>query len=580
MRYNYIGVTKDQGGKILASATVSVYLTGTTTAAKVYTASTGGSSVGSVTSGTDGAFKFFVDFVDYTATQQFDITISATNYQSKTYGPLSIFPETITNDPYVDVRAYGAVGNGVTDDTAAIQNAINSLLNGGIVFFPLGTYKITSTLTLASLSGVRLIGAGQAASVVVPVTKLKAGASLTNLISMTNTRDSGIENFNLDGNSQTTNLLSITGTGAQPVTNLYFGNIQMMGATNGILLGDSTINGVSEVTFDRINFGGASPFLNTNVIQKGDNTTGIWWRNSIFYISTSAPSGSYNYKIMGGGSVEFYGCEWGGGNTNGMDLMVTPDVSTNSPGYNSVSSCINIFGGLSESGNVNWWFQNPSSLSLLSPVNNTLVQMTQFNINGFRLYRGNLAVAILRGDGGSPDFPATINITGSSFFASGLTSGAGFNVNSVSVLNMIGNKRLTANPTAVFVATDNASGGKIFRLDEGGVSLTNLTNFPFYADDGRTIYGNLKAANIATTYDHSGTQQTNAHIVQDTVTLSSGTATVTLTGSAVFTSASSYTCVAEDDSALNVVKVTQTSGSSITFTGTGTDVIRYIAIGN
>ena len=53
---------------------------------------------------------------------------------------------------HVNVRNFGAVGDGVADDTAAIQAAINSLPNdGGIVLFPSGkNYKITSTLSIGN----------------------------------------------------------------------------------------------------------------------------------------------------------------------------------------------------------------------------------------------------------------------------------------------------------------------------------------------------------------------------------------------------------------------------------------------
>ncbi len=58
----------------------------------------------------------------------------------------------------VDVFAFGAVGNGSTDDTAAFQNALNhvSSIGGGTVYVPAGTYKIASSLTIPK--GVSLVG--------------------------------------------------------------------------------------------------------------------------------------------------------------------------------------------------------------------------------------------------------------------------------------------------------------------------------------------------------------------------------------------------------------------------------------
>jgi hypothetical protein len=50
-----------------------------------------------------------------------------------------------------NVKQYGAVGDGTTDDTAAFQAAIDSLgTNGGTVYVPSGTYRITGTLYFIS----------------------------------------------------------------------------------------------------------------------------------------------------------------------------------------------------------------------------------------------------------------------------------------------------------------------------------------------------------------------------------------------------------------------------------------------
>ena len=57
----------------------------------------------------------------------------------------------------VSVKDFGATGDGTTDDTAAIQAAITANYNGE-VYFPAGTYKITSGLTVTS--AIKLTGSG------------------------------------------------------------------------------------------------------------------------------------------------------------------------------------------------------------------------------------------------------------------------------------------------------------------------------------------------------------------------------------------------------------------------------------
>ena len=66
----------------------------------------------------------------------------------------------------VSVKDFGATGDGVTDDTVAIQAAIDAYTSGQIsIYFPSGTYKVTNTITIAQ-DRTNLFGDGQQATVI------------------------------------------------------------------------------------------------------------------------------------------------------------------------------------------------------------------------------------------------------------------------------------------------------------------------------------------------------------------------------------------------------------------------------
>lgn len=66
---------------------------------------------------------------------------------------------------FFNVKAYVAVGDGVADDTAAIQSAIDDAwaAPGGTVYFPVGVYRITAALTTPTntAGAIRFLGAGR-----------------------------------------------------------------------------------------------------------------------------------------------------------------------------------------------------------------------------------------------------------------------------------------------------------------------------------------------------------------------------------------------------------------------------------
>lgn len=139
---------------------------------------------------------------------------------------------------YVSVKDSGAVGDGVTDDTSAIQSAINTVqgFGGGVVFFPTGTYKTTSTLNVTS-NAVYLLGEGRQASIIAPTA-----------MSTANILFNGVSQGGLDSLAIIPSALGATA--AVRLTNCHNTTI-----TNFLISGNSTIGVWVQ--------GGASQFLST-----------------------------------------------------------------------------------------------------------------------------------------------------------------------------------------------------------------------------------------------------------------------------------------------------------------------------
>ena len=62
----------------------------------------------------------------------------------------------------VSVKDFGAMGNGVAADSAAIQAAVDSMPNGGGLYFPAGTYNIDATIEIPMNSRWNICGDGPA----------------------------------------------------------------------------------------------------------------------------------------------------------------------------------------------------------------------------------------------------------------------------------------------------------------------------------------------------------------------------------------------------------------------------------
>jgi Pectate lyase superfamily protein len=96
------------------------------------------------------------------------------------------------------MTAYGATGNGSTDDTAAIQACLSDMTAAKqqVCYFPPGTYKITSTLTQTTAGQItgRMIGADPATTKI-----LWAGPSGGTMLTQTSGLGAGYERITWDG---------------------------------------------------------------------------------------------------------------------------------------------------------------------------------------------------------------------------------------------------------------------------------------------------------------------------------------------------------------------------------------------
>lgn len=94
----------------------------------------------------------------------------------------------------VSVRDFGAVGDGATNDTAAIQAAISASA-GRTILFPAGTY-LTNGISILNLTGVHLVGENKYNTII----KSNAGVN-DHVVAYTNAINCSLENLTIDQNS-------------------------------------------------------------------------------------------------------------------------------------------------------------------------------------------------------------------------------------------------------------------------------------------------------------------------------------------------------------------------------------------
>lgn len=203
----------------------------------------------------------------------FYVGTGSTAPSARSFGGQTLTQVSVKESPF------NAVGNGIADDTVAIQAAIDTvaLTGGGDVLFPIGTYLTSAALYLRG--GTRLIGNGKVRSII------KASAAHTDHVLRTPVPSTGdiadivVDSLEIDGNRAVRGPLGVSsigiltfapsGTPNKRVTirNCYVHDTTSIGIANTEVEGLQVINNeVADTQRDGITTYGAS----TNVYVAGN----------------------------------------------------------------------------------------------------------------------------------------------------------------------------------------------------------------------------------------------------------------------------------------------------------------------
>jgi hypothetical protein len=396
-----------------------------------------------------------------------------------------------------DVRAYGATGDGVTDDRAAIQAALTDMSAGGILFFPPGNYRCvldSSVLPVFTLdvNNVTLLGAGPGASYI--RYELTGGMLCpTNFFDIGNgtTRRSHINVENLKIGSDSTVALMIRGACVRvnAASFVRFHNCHFSRFSMGVRTDDCSYVHISNCHFYNnrdygVDFYGTGTGYNAdNVISNCSASSvgscafrGTMWVRGVISGSSATQSIGCGVYLIDPEDVGVVGCNVGGG-AGGVYLVYGGGADI--PQRNRIVGCT-FTGGTTYACRVNG-SQNVISGCVIS-------------------YGGVGGVGIAfdcpAGAGRSGNVASGCYIVGSATSGSGIEVRSAYTEVSGNVIEDVGNGGATAHGVSVIsagllnTAQCNISGNRI--RNSGGYGV----NVGAGAIDGTMVFGNHCRGNL------------------------------------------------------------------------------------
>lgn len=237
-------------------------------------------------------------------------------------------------DDFVNVRDFGAVGDGITDDTAAINRTIQQVYRSDVspterrarrtIYFPGGTYRISNTILIPTFA--RLVGDGIASA---NITMTQGNRPVANIC------DSSFQSGLTIGSSSAVlprdidisglNFFNSNGTVSSPLfvidsaTNVKISTTKiqaLQGTLANLVVIKSSVQSTFKVTFDGCQFLNAA----AAIVMDGSGVTGVRVTNSGFdnitvgtrlldsigFVSSGNFYGNVTYSYLGNGNNANY----------------------------------------------------------------------------------------------------------------------------------------------------------------------------------------------------------------------------------------------------------------------------------
>jgi hypothetical protein len=270
--------------------------------------------------------------------------------------------------PWYDVKAFGAVGHGATNDTAAIQAAINAaqafaFTLGGIVYFPPGIYNVQGGLTVNG--PVHLLGSGMDSTII-------QSFNTDVIVINTSGAKTFLENFTIYGKGISPSGFDLGTFGA---TNPAL----VIGSSSGVIRCVSVIGGSNSILINGSDNLFEQVFTNQSYGNCCVNTGANWFVRCAFDYSTTGVAATSSFPFANWAATTSYTVGQIVVNGSAAIQCLTAGTSGGSAPTNK-----NIGVNITD-GSVVWQFFCPASFSLFQLVGSGLLEnhMLQCDFSGF-----------------------------------------------------------------------------------------------------------------------------------------------------------------------------------------------------